>query len=354
MSQLSSEPSSTTAPTKPASDNFVLSVAPMLDWTDRHCRYFHRQLSQHTVLYTEMVTTGALIYGKGDFLAFHPHEQPLVLQLGGSDAEALAKSAVLAQQRGYQEVNINVGCPSDRVQNGSFGACLMAEPELVAAGVKAIRAATGLRVSVKTRLGIDDHDSDEFLDTFIDTVADAGCEHFTLHARKAWLKGLSPKQNREIPPLQYERVYRAKQRRPELHITLNGGVKTMAEVAQHQPFVDGVMIGREAYQNPWLLTEFDNFMQQPNRSIERAQVIETMVAYTTAHVAAGGRCWHVARHMLGLFQGLPGAKRWRQYLSQNGPQASSPEALLWGAFEAVQEAMLKADEKIAEFAKNSG
>lgn len=230
----------------------------------------------------------------------------------------------------------------------------MAEPELVAAGVKAIKAATGLRVSVKTRLGIDDHDSDAFLDTFMDTVAAAGCQHFTLHARKAWLKGLSPKQNREIPPLQYERVYRAKQRAPELHITLNGGVKTMAEVAQHQPYVDGVMIGREAYQNPWLLTEFDRFMQQPGRSIERAQVIETMVAYTTAHVAAGGRCWHVARHMLGLFQGLPGAKRWRQYLSQNGPQATSPETLLWGAFEAVQEAMLKADEKIAEFAKSSG
>lgn len=322
----------------------LLNVAPMLDWTDRHCRYFHRLLTQKTVLYTEMVTTGAIIHGKQDFLAFHPAEQPVVLQLGGSDPAALAQAVELAAARGYREVNLNVGCPSDRVQNGSFGACLMAEPELVSRCVAAMRQAADIKVSVKTRLGIDELDSDEFLDKFIDTVAAGGCHDFTLHARKAWLKGLSPKQNREIPPLQYERVYRAKARRPELHITLNGGVTSWAQVAEHLQYVDGVMIGREAYQNPWLLTAADAMVtnaELPAVATEidwagRREVVEQMIAYTEAHIAAGGRAWHVARHMLGLYQQLPGAKRWRQYLSQQGPRADTAGALFDGALAAVE------------------
>lgn len=346
MSQSSTQPS--------VSKPIELAVAPMLDWTDRHCRYFHRLLSKQTILYTEMVTTGALQYGKQDFLAYHPAEQPLVLQLGGSDADALARCAERAEERGYKEVNINVGCPSDRVQNGSFGACLMAEPELVAAGVKAMQAASSLRVSVKTRLGIDDLDSDEFLDRFIDTVADAGCGHFTLHARKAWLKGLSPKQNREIPPLQYERVYRSKARNPELHITINGGITSVAEIREHSQHVDGVMIGREAYQNPWLLTEFDALAGQPSSQLTRQDVVEAMVDYMAKHVAQGGRCWHVARHMLGLFQGLPGARRWRQYLSQQGPQAESAEALLLGALNTVLKTQEQVDENLVNYANRLG
>lgn len=333
---------------------FQLAVAPMLDWTNRHCRFFHRQLTRQTVLYTEMVTTGAIIYGKQDFLAYHPQEQPLVLQLGGSDPEAMARCAEIAAERGYKEVNINVGCPSDRVQNGSFGACLMAEPETVAACVAAMKARADIRVSVKTRLGIDDLDSDEFLDRFIDQVADAGCSDFTLHARKAWLKGLSPKQNREIPPLQYERVYRAKARRPELQFMLNGGVKTVAEIRAHQAHVDGVMIGREAYQNPWLLTAFDTLENATPAALKRSDVVAAMVDYTRDHIAIGGRCWHVARHMLGLFQGLPGARSWRQFLSQNGPQATDPEALFWGAFQAVEDAALKTREKMVEFTNSTG
>lgn len=304
-----------------------LAIAPMLDWTDRHCRYFHRQLSQRTALYTEMVTTGAILFGKQDYLQFAAAEQPLVLQLGGSDPGALAECAARAYQRGYQEVNLNVGCPSERVQNGAFGACLMAEPELVAACVAAMVAAAPLRVSVKTRLGIDEQDSDEFLQAFLEPVAAAGCQHFTLHARTAWLKGLSPKQNREIPPLNYARVYRMKQRYPELHITLNGGVKTSAEIVEHWQHVDGVMIGREAYQNPILLAQFDALLGAQQAAPDALDVLARMIPYIDQHVAAGGRVWHVVRHMVGLFQGLPGARQWRQVISQQGPQATSAAAL---------------------------
>src|SRR5690554_1018470 len=308
--------------------NRRLSIAPMLDWTDRHCRYFHRLLTQHTVLYTEMVTTGAILYGKMDILQFHAAEQPVVLQLGGSDPAAMAECTRIAAERGYREVNINVGCPSDRVQNGRFGACLMAEPDTVAACVAAMQAAAPeIVISVKTRLGIDEHDSDEYLQAFLEPVMNAGCQHFTLHARNAWLKGLSPKQNRDIPPLRYDRVYRMKERYPQLHITLNGGVKTMAEIRQHLAHVDGVMVGREAYQNPMLLTEFDAEYGAP-REVDIEQVIEAMIQYTEAHVAQGGRPWHVVRHMIGLFQGGPGAKKWRQLLSQRGPQATDVRELL--------------------------
>lgn len=310
----------------------------MLDWTDRHCRYFHRLLTQHTVLYTEMVTTGAILYGKMDLLQFHAAEQPVVLQLGGSDPAAMAECTRIAAERGYREVNINVGCPSDRVQNGRFGACLMAEPDTVAACVAAMQAAApDIVISVKTRLGIDEHDSDEYLQGFLEPVIDAGCQHFTLHARNAWLKGLSPKQNRDIPPLRYDRVYRMKERYPQLHITLNGGVKTMAEIRQHLAHVDGVMVGREAYQNPMLLTQFDAEYGAP-REVDIEQVIEAMIQYTEAHVAQGGRPWHVVRHMIGLFQGGPGAKKWRQLLSQRGPQATDVRELLSAAYAEVGQA----------------
>ncbi|SDB14439.1 tRNA-U16,U17-dihydrouridine synthase [Pseudidiomarina indica] len=318
--------------------NRRLSIAPMLDWTDRHCRYFHRLLTQYTVLYTEMVTTGAILYGKMDLLQFHTAEQPVVLQLGGSDPAAMAECTRIAAERGYREVNINVGCPSDRVQNGRFGACLMAEPDTVAACVAAMQAAApDIVISVKTRLGIDEHDSDEYLQGFLEPVIDAGCQHFTLHARNAWLKGLSPKQNRDIPPLRYDRVYRMKERYPQLHITLNGGVKTMAEIRQHLAHVDGVMVGREAYQNPMLLTQFDAEYGAP-REVDIEQVIEAMIQYTEAHVAQGGRPWHVVRHMIGLFQGGPGAKKWRQLLSQRGPQATDVRELLSAAYAEVGQA----------------
>lgn len=318
----------------------LIAVAPMLDWTDRHCRYFHRLLSQHAVLYTEMVTTGAILFGKHDFLVFNPEEQPLVLQLGGSDPVAMAECTALAAERGYQEVNINVGCPSDRVQNGSFGACLMAEPETVASCVAAMKkAAPNTVISVKTRLGIDKHDSDEFLQAFLEPVMAAGCEHFTLHARNAWLQGLSPKQNRDIPPLRYDRVYRMKQRYPQLHISINGGITSSAQITEHLQHVDGVMIGREAYQNPRILTEFDSFFGATTAPIALPDVVMQMVAYTNQHIANGGRAWHVARHMLGLFQGLPGARRWRQLLSQLGPLAETAEDLFLPALAAVTDAM---------------
>ncbi|WP_404399807.1 tRNA dihydrouridine(20/20a) synthase DusA [Idiomarina seosinensis] len=311
---------------------YLTSVAPMLDWTDRHCRYFHRLLSKQTLLYTEMVTTGAILFGQQDFLQYNQAEQPVALQLGGSDPKAMARCAEMAQQRGYNEVNINVGCPSDRVQNGSFGACLMAQPQQVAHCVAEMQAAVDIPVTVKTRLGIDEHDSDEFLYRFLDAVVSSGVSQITLHARKAWLSGLSPKENREVPPLQYERVYQAKQRYLELPIAINGGIKNLAEIKQHLSQVDSVMVGREAYQNPWLLTQFDELAGGAD-TIERTResIALAMVPYIDSHINSGGRAWHVVRHMLGLFQGQPGGKKWRQYLSIKGPKASNAEQLITGA-----------------------
>lgn len=310
---------------------YKTSVAPMLDWTDRHCRYFHRLMTPTTLLYTDMVTTGAILFGQQDFLAFNELEHPVALQLGGSDVDAMARCAELAQQRGYDEVNINVGCPSDRVQNGSFGACLMAQPQQVAACVAAMKAAVDIDVTVKTRLGIDNQDSDQFLYRFLDAIAEAGVDQVTLHARKAWLSGLSPKENREIPPLQYERVYRAKQKYSNLPIAINGGIKTVAEVNTHLNYVDSVMIGREAYQNPWLLTELALIESKTPESLTRESVARQMIGYVDAHIAKGGRAWHVVRHMLGLFQGQPGGKKWRQYLSVMGPKATDATQLIEGA-----------------------
>ena len=313
-----------------------LSVAPMLDWTDRHCRYFYRLMSQHTVLYTEMVTTGAILHGKGDYLSYNDAEHPLVLQLGGSDIKAMTECAKIAEQYGYDEVNINVGCPSDRVQNGRFGACLMAEPSLVADCVSEMQAATNIPVTVKSRIGIDDHDSYEFLHTFISEVASGGCNHFIVHARKAWLTGLSPKQNRDVPPLNYERVYAIKQEFNNLEISINGGIKTFTEANEHLNHVDGIMIGREIYNSPYMLSDADNqIYQKANDKLSRQDIIELMAPYIDSHVANGGRAWHILRHMLGLTNGLSGARKFRQHLSECAGKDGANSKVLFDAFSKV-------------------
>lgn len=314
----------------------TISVAPMLDWTDKHCRYFHRLMSSQAVLYTEMVTTGAIIFGKGDYLDFNAQEHPVALQLGGSDPADMARCAALAEERGYDEVNINVGCPSDRVQNGRFGACLMAEPETVAACVRAMQKAVSIPVTVKSRIGIDDMDEYEDLTRFIQLVAEAGCDTFIVHARKAWLKGLSPKQNREVPPLMYERVYQLKQEFPALHISLNGGVKSIQDIKLHLQHLDGVMIGREAYSNPYLLADIDQHIFALDKpALERSEVVRDILPYAQEQLEKGARIWHIARHMLGLFQGQPGARVWRRYLSENGPNRQAGIELLTDALDVL-------------------
>lgn len=321
---------------KDLSFNRKISVAPMLDWTDRHFRYFMRRISKHALLYTEMVTTGAILYGKGDYLGFNEQEHPLALQLGGADHGAMAECAVRAQERGYDEVNINVGCPSDRVQNGRFGACLMAEPETVADCVRAMNNAVSIPVTVKSRIGVDEMDEYQHLTDFVRAVAEAGCDTFIVHARKAWLKGLSPKENREIPPLMYDRVYQLKQEFPHLHISINGGVKTLEQAEQHLHYQDGVMIGREAYTNPYLLSDVDRRFYADNHSIpDRLHVLSEMMPYIDAQVEQGAKPWHIARHMLGLFQSQPGGRIWRRYLSENGRYYTSGQLLL-DAYETMQ------------------
>jgi tRNA-dihydrouridine synthase A len=322
------------------------SVAPMLDWTDRHCRYFLRLLSKHTLLYTEMVTTGAIIYGKGDYLGFNTEEHPVAVQLGGSDPADMARCAVLSQERGYDEVNINVGCPSDRVKNGSFGACLMAQPDVVAACVKAMQAEVDIPVTVKCRIGIDDMDEDEDFTRFIDIVADAGCDTFIVHARKAWLQGLSPKENREIPPLNYPRVHRIKQTHPELSISINGGVKSLDETKAQLLNVDGVMVGREVYSNPYIMARVDAeiFGDDNVNTISRKEVVHKMQQYIERQQGEYFKPWHVARHMLGLFQGQAGGRIWRRYLSQNGTGKSPDPDLLMNALSAVESAQREIEE----------
>ena len=316
----------------------------MLDWTDKHCRYFLRQISKHALLYTEMVTTGAIIFGKGDYLAYNDAEHPVALQLGGSDPTDMARCAALAQERGYDEVNINVGCPSDRVQNGRFGACLMAEPSTVAKCIEAMQKEVDIPVTVKSRIGIDDMDEYQDLTNFVHVVADAGCDIFTVHARKAWLKGLSPKENRDIPPLMYDRVHALKEEFPQLNISINGGVKTLDDAALHLEKLDGVMIGREVYSNPYILADVDRrFYQNDSAVLTREEIVHAMLPYVEAQMASGARAWNIARHMLGLFQGQPGGRIWRRYLSQHGTGQSKnglqvgPE-LLTNALAAVNEA----------------
>jgi tRNA-dihydrouridine synthase A len=291
----------------------------MMDWSDHHCRYFWRLLSKQALLYTEMVTTGALIHGDRErFLHFNAEEHPVALQLGGSDPGDLARCAAWAEQWGYDEVNLNCGCPSDRVQSGMFGACLMAQPQLVADCVKAMRDSCSIPVTVKHRIGIDAMETYEELVEFVQPIAEAGCSVFIVHARKAWLQGLSPKQNREIPPLNYAWVYQLKRDFPELSIVINGGIQSLDACKTHLQQVDGVMIGREAYQNPWMLAEVDSAIYgMDNPADSRDQVIAGLLPYVERHLARGGHLNHVTRHILGLYQGVPGAKKFRRHLSEN-------------------------------------
>jgi len=315
-----------------------LSVAPMLDWTDRHCRFFHRQLTRRTLLYTEMITTGALLFGDAErHLRFNEAEHPLALQLGGSDPAALASCSKLAEARGYDEINLNVGCPSDRVQNGAFGACLMATPLLVADCMKAMLDAVSVPVTIKHRIGIDDMESYDELAHFVGTVAASGCRIFIIHARKAWLQGLNPKQNREIPPLQYGQVYRLKQEFPGLEIIINGGIETLDQAEMHLARVDGAMIGRAAYQDPWLLADADRrLFGAENPVSSRAEVVEAMIPYLASHLEeAGSKASHVTRHMLGLFNGQPGARRWRRHLSEHAVRKDAGAAVLSEALHLV-------------------
>ena len=298
----------------------------MMDWTDRHCRYFHRLLTRHTRLYTEMVTTGALLHGDVPrHLDFNAEEHPLALQLGGSEPADLAACARLAQQWGYDEINLNCGCPSERVQRGAFGACLMAEPQLVADCLRAMRDAVDLPVTVKHRIGIDREESYAFVRDFVGTIAQAGCEVFIVHARNAWLKGISPKENRELPPLRHAFVHQLKRDFPALTIVVNGGITTNAQIAEQLLHVDGVMLGREAYHNPWLMADWDaRYFGGEVPSADRSVVERAMVRYMDRVVACGEPWSHVSRHMLGLRHGEPGARRWRQVWSDHHLKGSAP------------------------------
>jgi len=310
-------------------------VAPMLDWTDRHCRYFYRLMSRHALLYTEMVTTGAILRGDLDrHLQFSREENPVALQLGGSDPQDLARCAEIAQAYGYAEVNLNVGCPSDKVQNGRFGACLMAEPELVAECVAAMQRVVSIPVTVKSRIGIDDRDSYEELTDFIATVAAAGCKTFIVHARKAWLTGLSPKENRDIPPLRYDVVYQLKQDFPELDIIINGGITSLDASLDLLDHVDGVMLGREVYHNPYLLSEVDARLFGDVYPIKsRQEVIFALLPYVQQQLRAGVRLNSISRHVLGLFHGVDGARAWRRHISENATKPGADEQVLLRALE---------------------
>ena len=308
-----------------------LCVAPMMDWTDRNCRYFHRLLSRHTLLYTEMVTTGAVLHGDRErLLGYEPAEHPVALQLGGSEPAALAESARIGEEWGYDEINLNCGCPSDRVQSGRFGACLMAEPDLVARLVGAMREAVRIPVTVKSRIAIDEMEEWPTLEDFMRKVSAAGCTRFIIHARKAWLQGLSPKENRDVPPLRYDLVYRLKSEFPHLDISINGGIKTLDAVAEHLKQVDGVMLGRAVYESPYLLAEADRrFFGSQEAPVERHAVVEAMLPYIERRMGQGAPLGAMTRHMLGLFQGLPGARAWRRHLSENAHKSGAgPEVVL--------------------------
>ncbi|VTU37158.1 putative tRNA-dihydrouridine synthase [Variovorax sp. PBS-H4] len=308
-----------------------VSCAPMMDWTDRHCRYFHRLLTRRALLYTEMVTTGALIHGDVPrHLRFNAEEHPVALQLGGSEAAELAHCAKLGEAWGYDEINLNCGCPSERVQRGAFGACLMNEPQLVYDCVKAMVDVVSVPVTVKHRIGIDKTESYEFVRDFVGMVSEAGCRTFIVHARNAWLNGLSPKQNREVPPLRYELVHRLKHDFPELAISINGGFNDNAQMLAHLRLLDGVMIGREAYHNPWWLAQWDEvFYRQPPSVLTREEAERRMCDYMVREAAEHGTPWsNIARHMLGLRNGLPGARRWRQVWSDHRLKALPPHEVM--------------------------
>jgi tRNA-dihydrouridine synthase A len=302
----------------------------MMDWTDRHCRFFHRLLSQHALLYTEMVAAEAILHGNRDMLlAFNPQEHPVALQLGGADPARLADAAAIGEDYGYDEINLNVGCPSDRVQGGHFGACLMAEPGRVADCIAAMASRVRVPVTVKCRLGIDDQDSEADLERFVTTVAAAGCRTFIVHARKAWLQGLSPKQNREIPPLDHARVWRLKAAHPELKVVLNGGLGSLDEAEAHLEHVDGVMLGRAAYHTPYILADVDRrFRGEARAPLTRAEVLEALIPYAEQHLTRGGRLNNIVRHALGLYHGQPRARAFRRYLSENAVGAAADVRVL--------------------------
>ncbi len=316
----------------------VFAVAPMIDWTDRHCRFFHRQLTRRALLFTEMVVDQAILHGDRErLLGFDRAEHPVALQLGGSDPARLAEAARIGEGFGYDEINLNVGCPSDRVQSGTFGACLMRTPELVGDCVAAMRDAVRVPVTVKCRIGVDEQDTGPALDDLADAVVSAGASAIWVHARKAWLKGLSPKENREIPPLDYERVLALKRRLPQVFVGLNGG---LANVAAGTPFLaelDGIMLGRAAYHDPLDLSTVDaSVYGEPAEPVDMEHLVSTMADYADRHIAGGGRLMHVTRHMTGLFQGRPGARRWRQLLTEGSIPRDAPGGVIFDAYRAIE------------------
>ena len=314
-------------------------VAPMLDWTDRHCRFFLRLISEHAVLYTEMITTGAILHGDTErHLAMNTAEHPVALQLGGSDPHDLAAACKIAEKYAYAEINLNCGCPSDRVQNGMFGAVMMKNAEVTANCVSSMIEASSLPITVKHRIGVDDYDSYDFLCQFVGTVADAGCNTFLVHARKAWLKGLSPKQNREVPELNYERVYQLKKDFPNIEIIINGGITTLEESAVHLNKIDGVMMGREAYTNPYLLSDVDKLIygsKTPTKT--REDIAEQFLQYVDNEMSKGVKLHAMTRHILGLFHGMPGARQFRRHISENAYKPASTIDVLTTALKATSE-----------------
>jgi tRNA-dihydrouridine synthase A len=319
-----------------------LSIAPMMDYTDRHFRYFLRQLTRHTLLYTEMITTAAILNGdRPKLLDFCELEKPLSLQLGGDNPKHLAECAKIAQDWGYDEVNLNVGCPSDRVQNGHFGACLMAKPTVVAEAVAAMQRAVSIPVTIKQRIGIDHCDRYEDMAHFVQIVAEAGCQRFTIHARKAWLQGLSPKENRTVPPLRYADVYRLKQDFPWLFIEINGGITSLEQIQDHRQAVDAVMVGRAAYTNPYLLARVDQVIYgQPGQPITRQQAIANLFPYMDDWVSRGGRLHSITRHLLEIFAGERGTKAWKRYLSEQVHQAEADSRIVRQALDLIPESSL--------------
>ncbi len=334
-------PSISTAPVPTASPyasgGKIFAVAPMIDWTDRHCRFLHRQISREALLYTEMVVADAVIHGPRDrLLGHHAEEHPVALQVGGSDAGKLAEAVRIAADYRYDEINLNVGCPSDRVQSGTFGACLMLTPDTVASAVAAMKAVTDLPVTVKCRIGVDEQDPEMALPDLLVRVLDAGADAIWIHARKAWLKGLSPKENRDIPPLDYDLVYRMKQRFPDVFIGINGGIKTLDEAEMHLRHVDGVMLGRAPYGDTAVLADVDHRIYgKPFRAPDWLALRDTMMTYAGAHIAGGGRLQQVTRHMIGLFSGMNGARRFRQILSSDAARPGAGPEVIAAAFAAV-------------------
>ena len=322
-----------------------LAVAPMMDWTDRHCRFFHRQLTRRALLYTEMVVADAVIHGARErLLGFDDVEHPVALQLGGSDPAKLAEAARIGEAFGYDEINLNVGCPSDRVQSGTFGACLMKTPVLVAECVAAMKATVKIPVTVKCRIGIDDQDGEAALDRFADAMVAAGVDALYVHARKAWLQGLSPKENREIPPLDYPRVYRLKARKPNEFIGINGGIQSLGEASAHLGHVDGAMLGRAAYHTPSILAGVDAaFYGEEAAAFDYTALVDAMAGYAARHIEQGGRLGHITRHMVGLFHGLPGARRFRQILSTDANKPGAGGEVLKTAFSAIDFAAAEAE-----------